>query len=674
MSGAGMNPLALAAMSGNPDAGSLYAQQLAIQQRQALAQGLLQQGMGEPGRAAYGGLRNAGNAILGAYLARGANRDTAAMYSPDQGQSQATPQAQQMAAQLNPPQPGATSSGTPDPSAQPGPYTQASNMPSGGMSQPIGQGGQGGQMGQPQGMPPQQQQGQPQVGQSPMARAMNGVIQNLPNQTPQQSMLQFYGNNAEYWKALNTSKALTDPEKQAIAAFPNDPQRQMQALQGIVNKAGSQPITRGMVIMPDGTKVFAPPPAPAGHQYITGTDGNTYLVPMAGGMDAVANTAQSGAVGTARGTGDVGYTADGMPVGTNTAALHGLQMPGQNNAPPQQYQQPAPGAIQDAQNQFQSVLNSPVQMTSGFRSPGHNVAVGGVPNSAHMSGEAYDFVPQGMSVTDAAAKLKASGIPYAQVLAEGDHVHVAFPNQSQPIAKQSSQPSGSSALLPQLPAGQKPYMEKLGGEAADRYGETVNAAAGSPLRVNILDNIMNLSKQGVATGPTQEWQNHLYGTVSAMPGFSQFVDKLSPDTKNNLSKFQIMQKFMLNSASQAWQSAGGTQTDKQFDILSHAVPNTEQFPQAVQAVTNWFRAGEMALQAKANYQSQALGPNGGTPGQQAQAEATWRNVYDPRVFQLNQIPDLQGKVAFIKENGWSKQDLDQIGKKTVALKNLGAIQ
>jgi hypothetical protein len=93
MSGAGMNPLALAAMSGNPDAGSLYAQQLAIQQRQALAQGLLQQGMGEPGRAAYGGLRNAGNAILGAYLARGANRDTAAMYSPDQGQSQATPQA-----------------------------------------------------------------------------------------------------------------------------------------------------------------------------------------------------------------------------------------------------------------------------------------------------------------------------------------------------------------------------------------------------------------------------------------------------------------------------------------------------------------------------------------------------------------------------------------------------
>jgi hypothetical protein len=39
----------------------------------------------------------------------------------------------------------------------------------------------------------------------------------------------------------------------------------------------------------------------------------------------------------------------------------------------------------------------PVTITSGYRSPSHNAAVGGAPNSQHVLGTAADFVVQGVS-------------------------------------------------------------------------------------------------------------------------------------------------------------------------------------------------------------------------------------------------------------------------------------
>jgi hypothetical protein len=73
------------------------------------------------------------------------------------------------------------------------------------------------------------------------------------------------------------------------------------------------------------------------------------------------------------------------------------------------------------------VLGGAVQVTSAGRSPEHNAAVGGAANSYHLRGQALDFIPpKGMSMADAAAALKKSGIPFAELLDEGDHVHVAW--------------------------------------------------------------------------------------------------------------------------------------------------------------------------------------------------------------------------------------------------------
>lgn len=78
----------------------------------------------------------------------------------------------------------------------------------------------------------------------------------------------------------------------------------------------------------------------------------------------------------------------------------------------------------DAQTTLDGIYGRPVTITSGLRTPAHNAAVGGVPNSDHLNPDgAFDFVVPGMSTADAAAKLKASGVGARVILDENNHVH-----------------------------------------------------------------------------------------------------------------------------------------------------------------------------------------------------------------------------------------------------------
>jgi hypothetical protein len=63
------------------------------------------------------------------------------------------------------------------------------------------------------------------------------------------------------------------------------------------------------------------------------------------------------------------------------------------------------GALEECR----AVIGSPLKVTSGFRSPTLNKAVGGSPTSKHTQGLAADFVPYGlMSVKEAFDKLIAN--------------------------------------------------------------------------------------------------------------------------------------------------------------------------------------------------------------------------------------------------------------------------
>lgn len=77
--------------------------------------------------------------------------------------------------------------------------------------------------------------------------------------------------------------------------------------------------------------------------------------------------------------------------------------------------------------QVRSLLNAPIFITSGYRSPTLNRFIGGSQSSAHCLGFAADFkCPQFGAPVDIVAAIKASGIKYDQCINEGFWVHLSF--------------------------------------------------------------------------------------------------------------------------------------------------------------------------------------------------------------------------------------------------------
>lgn len=89
--------------------------------------------------------------------------------------------------------------------------------------------------------------------------------------------------------------------------------------------------------------------------------------------------------------------------------------------------------VQDGFDQVQGLIPGAV-MTSGKRTAAANAAAGGVPNSKHLTGQAFDFIPPPGVTLQQAAKVVQNNFPGTKVLVEGPgaahstgpHVHVEF--------------------------------------------------------------------------------------------------------------------------------------------------------------------------------------------------------------------------------------------------------
>lgn len=67
---------------------------------------------------------------------------------------------------------------------------------------------------------------------------------------------------------------------------------------------------------------------------------------------------------------------------------------------------------------MRALLDLPVHINSGYRSFEVNQRVGGATKSAHLLGNAADTVPIGMQLRAAFDKIRASGIPFDQLILE----------------------------------------------------------------------------------------------------------------------------------------------------------------------------------------------------------------------------------------------------------------
>ena len=79
--------------------------------------------------------------------------------------------------------------------------------------------------------------------------------------------------------------------------------------------------------------------------------------------------------------------------------------------------------------QVRSVLGKPVTVSSGFRSPAVNQAVGGVPTSEHCDGRAADIIcPAYGNPYQVATAIANAGVEFNQLMIEyGRWVHISVP-------------------------------------------------------------------------------------------------------------------------------------------------------------------------------------------------------------------------------------------------------
>lgn len=71
-------------------------------------------------------------------------------------------------------------------------------------------------------------------------------------------------------------------------------------------------------------------------------------------------------------------------------------------------------------------LGKPIIITSGYRCPRLNQAVGGVKNSQHLEGKAVDIVVNGMTISALITFIAHSGIEFDQLINEKNWVHISF--------------------------------------------------------------------------------------------------------------------------------------------------------------------------------------------------------------------------------------------------------
>lgn len=133
------------------------------------------------------------------------------------------------------------------------------------------------------------------------------------------------------------------------------------------------------------------------------------------------------------------------------------------------------------------------RITSMGRAPGHNSAVGGVPDSMHLGAQALDFVPpKGMTLSAFHQKLVEAGLPATELINEGDHFHWGWAPKGQAASAQpapgfhgSNKDDQKTVTDLQAAAKQSEDLAALGHQFLRLNRQTATGALRAPLEVPI---------------------------------------------------------------------------------------------------------------------------------------------------------------------------------------------
>lgn len=107
---------------------------------------------------------------------------------------------------------------------------------------------------------------------------------------------------------------------------------------------------------------------------------------------------------------------------SQTAARRGLK-----NDPDQTALANLHALVENVLDPLREALGRPITVSSGYRSPRVNKAVGGAASSQHTMGQAADILVPGLAPADVARHIRAIGLPVDQCLLEfGAWVHVSY--------------------------------------------------------------------------------------------------------------------------------------------------------------------------------------------------------------------------------------------------------
>ena len=83
-----------------------------------------------------------------------------------------------------------------------------------------------------------------------------------------------------------------------------------------------------------------------------------------------------------------------------------------------------------ALERVRAVLQCPIIISSGYRSPKVNAAIGSISTSAHCQGYAADFIAPGFGAPQEVAKaIIAAGVTFDQLISEGTWLHFSVSPQ-----------------------------------------------------------------------------------------------------------------------------------------------------------------------------------------------------------------------------------------------------